>query len=244
MPAPIRYVQDSPNFPDTADVVVIGAGIAGAAATWYLAKQGLKVVLIEKGLVGAEQSSRNWGWCRQQNRDERELPLVIEALRGWEQLSLDTGEELGFRRSGLVYATRNEADIAAWDAWGQMAKEYGVRSDILNAQQAKALTPGSTTNWLGGVSAPDDGAAEPRLAAPGIVIGAQKKGGAGLSAMCRARAGYRGRTCEWCRYGTRPDQNPPRDLCGWCLDIHVLPPARHRSAVGECDWHRLSHAAH
>ncbi len=49
MPAPIRYVQDSPDFPDAADVVVIGAGIAGAAATWYLAKQGLKVVLIEKG---------------------------------------------------------------------------------------------------------------------------------------------------------------------------------------------------
>ncbi|THB82809.1 FAD-binding oxidoreductase, partial [Pantoea allii] len=61
MPAPIRYVQDSANFPDSADVVVIGAGIAGAAATWELAKQGLKVVLIEKGLVGAEQSSRNWG---------------------------------------------------------------------------------------------------------------------------------------------------------------------------------------
>ncbi len=52
MPAPIRYVQDSPDFPDAADVVVIGAGIAGAAATWYLAKQGLKVVLIEKAWSG------------------------------------------------------------------------------------------------------------------------------------------------------------------------------------------------
>ncbi len=99
---------------------------------------------------------------------------MIEALRGWEQLSQETGEELGFRRSGLVYATRNEADIAAWDKWGQMAKQYGVRSDILNARQAKAMTPGSATDWLGGVSAPTDGAAEPRLAAPGIVIGAQK----------------------------------------------------------------------
>ena len=46
MPAPIRYVQDSANFPEAADVVVIGAGIAGAAATWELAKQGLCVVVI------------------------------------------------------------------------------------------------------------------------------------------------------------------------------------------------------
>lgn len=142
MPAPIRYVQDSTDFPDAADVVVIGAGIAGAAATWELAKQGVKVVLIEKGLVGAEQSSRNWGWCRQQNRDERELPLIIYALQRWGELNAETGEELGFRRSGLVYATREESDIAAWDAWIQMAKGYGVNSSILTAEQAKAMTPG------------------------------------------------------------------------------------------------------
>lgn len=176
MPAPIRYVQDSLNFPESADVVVIGAGIAGAAATWELAKQGVKVVLVEKGLVGAEQSSRNWGWCRQQNRDERELPLIIHSLQRWSELNAETGEELGFRRSGLVYATRNEEDIAAWDKWGQMAKQYGVRSDILSAEQAKAMTPGSTTEWLGGVSSPTDGYAAPRLASPGLVIGAQRLG--------------------------------------------------------------------
>lgn len=176
MPAPIRYVQDSADFPESADVVVIGAGIAGSAATWELAQQGVKVVLVEKGLVGAEQSSRNWGWCRQQNRDERELPLIIYALQRWGELNAATGEELGFRRSGLVYATRNEADIAAWEKWGQMAKNYGVRSDMLSAEQAKAMTPGSTTPWLGGVSSPTDGHAEPRLASAGLVIGAQRLG--------------------------------------------------------------------
>ncbi|EPH0091479.1 NAD(P)/FAD-dependent oxidoreductase [Pluralibacter gergoviae] len=176
MPAPIRYVQDSANFPESADVVVIGAGIAGSAATWELAKQGLKVVVVEKGLVGAEQSSRNWGWCRQQNRDERELPLIIYALQRWGELNAETGEELGFRRSGLVYATRKEEEIAAWDKWGQMAKQYGVRSDILSAEQAKTMTPGSTTHWLGGVSSPSDGHAEPRLASAGLVIAAQRLG--------------------------------------------------------------------
>jgi len=186
MPAPIRYVQDSANFPDSADVVVIGAGIAGAAATWELAKQGLKVVLIEKGLVGAEQSSRNWGWCRQQNRDERELPLIIYALQRWGELNDETGEELGFRRSGLVYATQEESDIAAWDKWIQMAKGYGINSSILTAEQAKAMTPGSTTSWRGGLSAPTDGHAEPRLAAPGLVAGALKKG-ALLFQQCAVR---------------------------------------------------------
>ncbi|MFS2224994.1 NAD(P)/FAD-dependent oxidoreductase [Pantoea sp. B65] len=176
MPAPIRYVQDNAYFPESADVVVIGGGIAGAAATYELAKQGIKVVLLEKGLVGGEQSSRNWGWCRQQNRDERELPLIIYALRRWEELGQETGEELGFRRTGLVYATRDQSEIDAWDNWGKMAKSYDVRSDILNAAQAKAMTPGSTSAWLGGVSSPTDGHAEPSLAAPGLAIAAQRLG--------------------------------------------------------------------
>jgi len=177
MPAPIRYVQDSPHFPPAADVVVIGAGIAGAAAAYELAKKGVSVVLIEKGLVGGEQSSRNWGWCRQQNRDERELPLIKYALQRWAELGEETGEELGFRRSGLVYATQNQADINAWEAWNTMAKGYDFHSEILTAARAKEMTPGSSSRWLGGVSSPTDGHAEPSLAAPGLAIAAQRLGG-------------------------------------------------------------------
>ncbi|WKX27637.1 NAD(P)/FAD-dependent oxidoreductase [Tatumella ptyseos] len=176
MPTLIQYVQDSLYLPDSADVVILGGGIAGAAACWELARQGVKVVLLEKGLVGAEQSSRNWGWCRQQNRDQRELPLIIHALRRWQELNEETGEELGFRKTGLVYATCNEQDIAAWDRWNNMAKSYDIRSNILNAEQAKFMTPGSTTQWKGGVHSPDDGHAEPSMAAPGLVRAAVRKG--------------------------------------------------------------------
>ncbi|MEI2263964.1 NAD(P)/FAD-dependent oxidoreductase [Erwinia sp. CGal63] len=186
MPALIRYVQDSRYFPESVDVVVIGAGIAGTSAAYELARKGVSVALIEKGLVGGEQSSRNWGWCRQQNRDERELPLIIYALRRWGELAQETGEELGFRRSGLVYATGNQSDIDAWESWGAMAKNYGVRSDILSAERAKTMTPGSTSRWLGGVSSPTDGHAEPAMASAGLAIAAQRLG-ASVFQQCAVR---------------------------------------------------------
>ena len=45
----------------TADVVIVGGGIVGSATAYYLAKGGAKVVLLEKGDIACEQSSRAWG---------------------------------------------------------------------------------------------------------------------------------------------------------------------------------------
>ncbi len=56
-----------------------------------------------------------------------------------------------------------------------MAKQYGIRSQILNAAEAKAMTPGSRTAWKGGVHSPDDGYADPALAAPGLMEAAVKR---------------------------------------------------------------------
>ena len=103
MPAPLLHVETTPTVPTAADAVVIGGGIVGVFAAYYLARRGLSVALVEKGRIAAEQSSRNWGWCRQQNRDARELPISIESMALWERLAGEIGEDVGFRRCGLLY---------------------------------------------------------------------------------------------------------------------------------------------
>ena len=64
------------EVPRATEVAVIGGGIIGVCASLKLAEQGIPVTLLEKGEIAAEQSSRNWGWCRQQGRDPRELSLI------------------------------------------------------------------------------------------------------------------------------------------------------------------------
>ena len=105
MPAPLLAIESSPVLPSAADVVVIGGGIAGVSAAYYLARRGVSVALVEKGRIGAEQSSRNWGWCRQQNRDVRELPLATRSLELWDRLAGEIGADLGFSRCGLGLAS-------------------------------------------------------------------------------------------------------------------------------------------
>src|SRR3954449_5550270 len=128
MPAPLVHVETSPTLPERADAVVIGSGIIGVFAAYYLAKRGLKVALLEKGRIGAEQSSRNWGWCRQQNRDARELPMATKSLDLWEQFTAETGEQTGFQRCGLLYLSNSESELDGWARWGEFARTVDVKT--------------------------------------------------------------------------------------------------------------------
>ncbi|MBT8436413.1 MAG: FAD-binding oxidoreductase, partial [Gammaproteobacteria bacterium] len=91
------------NLPEATDVVVVGAGIAGMSAAWYLNKAGLRVVVCEKGIVAGEQSSRNWGWIRQQGRDQAELPIAIESMRLWQDIADEVDTDIGYQREGSLY---------------------------------------------------------------------------------------------------------------------------------------------
>src|SRR3954451_5394021 len=137
MSPPVDPVRSDPELPAQADAVVIGGGIIGVAASYYLAKKGHSVALIEKGVIAGEKSSRNWGWCRQQNRDERELPLIIRSLEIWGGLDQEIGADTGFRRKGLIYVTRDKGDLQRWEEWLAMARQYQVHSRMLTAEEAR-----------------------------------------------------------------------------------------------------------
>jgi glycine/D-amino acid oxidase-like deaminating enzyme len=182
----VHRIPSDEKLPETVDVAVIGGGIIGAAAAYFLSKRKLTIALVEKGWIGGEQSSRNWGWCRQQNRDPRELPLAMKGMQLWDRLGEEIGQDLGFRRSGLVYATTLPENMAQWERWRTVARQFGVDNRMLSAAEAKAMTPGSTANWIGGVYSPTDGKAEPSLAAPVLAQGARSNGAVVLQ-DCAAR---------------------------------------------------------
>src|SRR6202158_2234461 len=125
MSAPLIHIESSPSLPQEADVVVIGGGGVGVFTAYYLARRGVKVALLEKGRVAAEQSSRNWGWCRQQNRDARELPIATKSLDLWESFGAESGESTGFSRCRLLYLSEHEAELAGWARWRDFARTVG-----------------------------------------------------------------------------------------------------------------------
>ena len=98
------------ELPESVDVAIIGGGIAGICTALFLARDGLSVLVCEKGRVAGEQSSRNWGWVRQMGRDEAELPIMMDSIKLWEDLAGETDNEVGFRRGGTMYLADNEEE--------------------------------------------------------------------------------------------------------------------------------------
>lgn len=184
----ILRIRSDDKLPERADAVVIGGGIVGVSTAYFLARRGLAVAILEKGYIGGEQSSRNWGWCRRQNRDARELPISALALGLWEELTRDIGRDLGFRRCGVYYTSDDAQQIATWEEWGKKyARPFGVRTRMLDAAEAASVMTGSgPRKWLGGVHSMDDGTAEPALAAPVVAEGARGLG-ATIHQGCAAR---------------------------------------------------------
>ncbi len=186
MSQPLRLIEGASSLPAQADVVVIGGGIIGVFAAYYLARRGMSVAVVEKGRIGAEQSSRNWGWCRQQNRDARELPMATKSLELWEQFAADTGEDTGFRRCGLLYLSNDEDEIARWAKWRDFARTAGVTTHMLSSDEASERGRLTGRPWKGGVFSPSDGTADPAKAAPAVAAALMKLGGT-VHQNCAAR---------------------------------------------------------
>ena len=164
-------------LPDAVDVVVIGAGVIGTSTAWFLAQRGVRVALLEKGRVAGEQSSRNWGWVRQQGRDAAELPIMMESNRIWRGLAGETGEkDLEFTAAGCVYLARDERDLARFEKWHDLARQHQLDTRMLSPEEATAAAPGLEGRWAGAMLTPSDGRAEPFVAVPALARAAHRLG--------------------------------------------------------------------
>lgn len=178
---PVDPVLASEDLPREVDVVVIGGGIVGVSTALELQDRGHSVALCEKGAIGAEQSSRNWGWVRKMGRDPREIPLSIEALRLWGGMNERIEAETGFRRTGILYTFDTPEQMARRAGWLDYARPYQLDTKLIGADEVASMLPGSTQRFAGALYTASDGRAEPQKAAPAIANAIVRRGGTVLT---------------------------------------------------------------
>jgi glycine/D-amino acid oxidase-like deaminating enzyme len=174
------------KIPEAADVVVIGGGIIGCSTAYYLARNGIRVVLCEKGEIAGEQSSRNWGFIRKQGRDPAELPLMIHSMALWHELNTELEDDIGFYEGGTLYLSDNEQRYQGNLAWLEHGKAYDLDTKFLSLSELGELIPGIRGQTRGALYTPSDARAEPAQATQSIASKAQTYGATVLS-QCAVR---------------------------------------------------------
>lgn len=170
-----------------ADVVVVGAGIVGCAAAYYLVRRGVRVVVVERGSVPGEQSRKNWGFVRQQGRDPLEMPLVMEANRLWRGLERELDADLEWVQGGNLALAGDAERMARFERWLPVAREFGLETRLLRPRELDAVVPGLAGAWVGGMHTPGDGHADPEKATDAFARAAAAHG-ASLRLGCALQA--------------------------------------------------------
>ncbi|MDH2435448.1 FAD-binding oxidoreductase [Pokkaliibacter sp. MBI-7] len=172
----LEAVKTQDQLPASTEVVIIGGGIVGVTAALVLAERNIPVVLLEKGHIAGEQSSRNLGWIRKTSRHAHDVPLAMAADRLWADMPARIGRQVGYQQAGIMFLARSEQQMAMYDGWLKSVDGLDLDSTLLSPEEIDQRVPGGRGNWLGGIYTASDGRAEPALATSAMAAAAVEKG--------------------------------------------------------------------
>jgi sarcosine oxidase subunit beta len=162
----------------TADVVIIGGGIMGAAAAYYLAKRGIRdVVLLEKELISQGSTGLSVGGIRQQFSHPANIQLSQRSVRVFDNFREEFGVDIGYHKAGYVFLAQEEETWRDFLVSVETQRRLGVPVEVLEREEILGRWPYLNVNDIrGGTFCGEDGYADPYLVAMGFAQAARRLG--------------------------------------------------------------------
>ena len=158
-------------------IVVVGGGIVGCAAAYYLGKRGADVTVFEKGAIGAGSTERSLGGIRAQFSTPVNVKLSLASMAVWDRFSDLFGADIVRRRVGYLFLAREPETADRFREDVAMQNDHGVPSEYLEPAEAAAHCPElHTDRVVGAAYSPSDGFADPHLALQAFVDAARDVG--------------------------------------------------------------------
>lgn len=162
----------------TADVIIIGSGVIGCAAAYYLAKKGTSVIVLDKDEnIGNGGSARNGGGVRQSGRDPRELPLAMYAVNNlWPNLSEELGVNVEYHKEGNLRLGKTEHHLEILQGLTDRAMACGLEVQMIDGAEVRAINPYLSEEIIGASWCATDGHANPLMTTLGYYRAARRLG--------------------------------------------------------------------
>ncbi|KMV69473.1 FAD-dependent oxidoreductase [bacteria symbiont BFo2 of Frankliniella occidentalis] len=178
-------------LPQHADAVIIGAGILGIMTAIDLTEKGLSVVIVEKGNIAGEQSSRFYGQLMTYKMEGETFMLHHLGKEHWRGMNKKVGMDTSYRTQGRVEVPLSDQDLQNVRSWIDQKKELvsssvPLNTRIIQGEELKNRLKGATSNWTIAGFEEDSGSLDPEIAAFRMAEYA-KKIGVKIYTQCAAR---------------------------------------------------------
>ena len=159
------------------DVVIIGAGIIGAATAYFATLQGLSVTVVERGLPASGTTSRCEGNILVSDKElGPELELMRYSIDTWKGELAEFGHLWEFESKGGIIVASRETSLASLDRVTTSQRSFGIVAEPLDIPSLRALEPNVTDQALGAAYYPEDSQVQPILAASHLLRLARDRG--------------------------------------------------------------------
>jgi sarcosine oxidase subunit beta len=170
-----------------ADVIVVGGGINGASIAFNLAKDGLKVTLIEKDFIAAGPTGRSSAIIRQHYSHGVTARMALRSVRIFQNFDEVVGGDADFHQTGFLLAARPE-DVEQLEANVALQQAVGINTRVVTPQEVKELEPHISIQGIAAAAyEPESGYADP-AATTTAYAGRAKELGARLQLDTRVRS--------------------------------------------------------
>ena len=160
------------------DAIVLGAGSVGNPTAYFLAREGLRVLVLDEfSASGQGQNKAAIGGVRATHSDPAKIKLCqlsLEVFSGWKAA---TGTDIGWKQGGYCFPAYDARVEATLRSLLPVQKRYRLAIDWVDADGIRALVPGiDPTGLSGGTFSPDDGQVSPLKASEAFTTEARRHG--------------------------------------------------------------------
>ena len=153
----------------TYDAIIIGAGIVGAACAYECARRGMRVLIVDRDIVGGGTTGAGMGHIVVMDDSEAQFSLTRYSQKLWQELRPQLPDDVEYEQCGTIWVAADDEEMAEVRRKHEFYSQRGVPTEVLSAARVKDLEPHLRDGIAGGLLVLEDAVLYPPCAAAALL---------------------------------------------------------------------------